>query len=228
MLESLAMMGGSMLGNVVGTAMQNQANSAQAQANRDFQERMSNTAHQREVEDLKKAGLNPILSANTGASTPSGAQAQMSNVLEGGISSALQAKSLQADIESKEANNALTLAKVGTELKAQELTSYNARSANIQAQTAQRVFDANEAQLGDYYKLRSNAETATASAQYREAMEKSQTDYYTNKAKADIESFKATQSAEQLNRMNSEFDKKTQTYDKILQKVDNTLGTGIS
>lgn len=53
-------------------------NAAQSTLNRDWQERMSNSAHQREVEDLKKAGLNPVLSitgSSGGASTPSGSSA---------------------------------------------------------------------------------------------------------------------------------------------------------
>lgn len=50
-------------------------NSAEAAKNREFQEYMSNTSHQRAVQDLMAAGLNPVLSANSGASTPSGSVA---------------------------------------------------------------------------------------------------------------------------------------------------------
>lgn len=56
---------------------QNNAWSAeQAQKQMDFQERMSNTAIQRQIADLKAAGINPILSARLGgASTPQGSMA---------------------------------------------------------------------------------------------------------------------------------------------------------
>lgn len=71
-------------------------NSAEAAKNRAWQEQMSNTSYQRAVEDMRKAGINPILAyTQGGASTPSGAQGTIGSASMGmASSSALGATAL--------------------------------------------------------------------------------------------------------------------------------------
>lgn len=100
----IAAAGATALGSLIGGERRNQAQIASAREQMAFQERLSRTAHQRQIKDLRAAGLNPILSAKYGgASTPPGAQAQIQDTITPALQSGLAVYQGQADVAKKRA-----------------------------------------------------------------------------------------------------------------------------
>ncbi len=107
-------------------ALAMQFNAQEAAKSRSWQEYMSNTAHQREIKDLKAAGLNPVLSAmgGNGAAVTSGATAS-------GVTSA------GAKGEVDTSANAALVQILGSFLSAQT----QLQTANVNARTQEAVAD---------------------------------------------------------------------------------------
>lgn len=107
-------------------ALAMQFNAQEAAKSRSWQEYMSNTAHQREIRDLKAAGLNPVLSAmgGNGAAVTSGATAS-------GVTSA------GAKGEVDTSANAALVQMLGSVLSAQT----QLQTANVNARTQEAVAD---------------------------------------------------------------------------------------
>lgn len=108
-----------------GSREANRMNRDMSREQMQFQERMSNTQHQREVVDLKAAGLNPILSATGGASSPGGASPHITSTAEGASSSAAALPRMLADLKAVEASTNLTNANTIVALESGVSTAKN-------------------------------------------------------------------------------------------------------
>lgn len=171
---------GSAVSALAGYFGQKETNATNIQLGReqmDFQERMSNTSYQRAIQDMQKAGLNPMLAySQGGASAPAGSMPQIQNAVGAGMSSAAQAmQTLQgaASIKQSEAqteNIKAATEKIQSETMEKDLNSamLTSQIGQIQTGTKRTEIDAETAKLlQDWQVMKQQFSAMRAQMEYR-------------------------------------------------------------
>lgn len=169
-----ALIGGGL--GLIGGVLGNESREDTASEQTEFQREMSNSSYERQVADMKAAGLNPMLAYTKmgGASTPSGAQAVVEDVMTPSI------------------NSGVAAARVAAEIKNMMQVNENLKSENqkINAETA----------LAETAAAKNQADTAVASVM----LPKIEQETRTSVTSADLNTANADLAREGLRKINAE------------------------
>lgn len=172
---SLASLAGTIGGNLLSYA----ENRALAQEQRDWMERMSNTAHQREVQDLLSAGLNPVLSANSGASVGSGAAGTVTSSDFGAAINNAKALAIQREIGESTVKKQNADARLSDNLA----TKADYETTLVQDQAAQQRYYVNYILPLQVEQMRNDIDNSKAITSARIGLMASQAGYFSNSAR---------------------------------------------